>query len=239
MRVEADTAYVLHKRPYRETSLLLDVFTYNHGRVGLIAKGARRPKSGQSVLLQPLRRLSMSWSARSELGTLTAVEATGMPSGPTTAALLAGFYVNELIVRLLHRHDPHPELFSAYEAVLNKLDDEQQQQQALRYFEVDLLDAIGFGLVLDHDVIAGKPLAPDTLYQYVTERGPSAEEVLPGQHVSVHGQTLLDLAARSISSATGLREAKQLLRQETGSHLGDRPLASRSLYQSYLKNRSY
>jgi len=238
VRVEADTAYVLHKRPYRETSLLLDVFSYSNGRVGLIARGARRQKTGQSVLLQPLRRLSMSWSARGELGIMTSVEPDGMIANFNTGAMIAGFYVNELIVRLLHRHEAHQELFTAYEAILNILDNEHEQQKELRYFEASLLEAIGFGLVLDHDVLSGKPLQPDTIYQYVTERGPSAEAELAGNYVRVHGLTLLELAARSVSTESSLREAKQLLRQETACHLGGRPLASRALYQAYLRNRT-
>ena len=235
MRVEADTAYVLHKRPFRETSLLLDIFSRKHGRVGMVARGAKRGKSGQSVLLQPFRRLTMSWSARGDLGTMTAVEADGNVPGLNASAMIAGFYVNELIVRLLHRFEAHPELFAAYEAVLARLDD-ADQQHGLRYFELSLLEAIGFGLVLDHDVISGRPLAPSTIYQYVSERGPSAEEVLPGNYVRIHGQTLLELATRSLSTDTALHEAKLLLRQETGCHLGDKPLASRALYQSYLRN---
>lgn len=181
----------------------------------------------------------MSWSARGELGVMTAVEPDGVIADLNAGAMIAGFYVNELIVRLLHRHDAHPELFAAYETIVNILGNEHEQQRELRYFEVSLLEAIGFGLVLDHDVLSGKPLQPDTVYQYVTERGPSAEAELAGDHVRVHGRTLLELAARSVSTESGLREAKQLLRQETESQLGGRPLASRALYQAYLRNRGH
>ena len=235
MRVEAEPAYILHQRPYRETSLLLDVFTCNHGRIGLVARGAKRQKTGQAVLLQPFRPLSLDYSIRGELGNLHQVEAAGTVAQMTGDSMLAGFYINELVVRLLHRDDPHTELFAAYETVLRKL--HEDQQQALRYFEMDLLEAIGFGPVLDHDVISGEPLVADNMYQYVSERGPSAVESVPGEHVSVHGQTLLELANRSLGSATSLKEAKYLLRQEISCHLGGRPLASRELYQSYLQNR--
>ena len=181
----------------------------------------------------------MSWSARGELGTMTAVEAAGDLRHFNASAMIAGFYVNELIVRLLHRYEAHPELFSAYESILAIIDDTGQQECGLRYFELSLLEALGFGLVLDHDVVTGKSLAPSGIYQYVSERGPSAEEILPGNHVSVHGQTLRELAVREISTETALHEAKLLLRQELGSHLGEKPLASRALYQSYLRNRGH
>lgn len=237
MRVEAEPAYILHQRPYRETSLLLDVFTCNHGRIGLVARGAKRQKSGQAVLLQPFRPLTLFYSIRGDLGNLHHVETAGTTPPMTGDSMLAGFYINELVVRLLHRDDPHTELFAAYETVLVNL--QADQQQALRYFEIDLLEAIGFGPVLDHDVISGEPLVADGLYQYVSERGPSAEEFVPGEHVSIHGRTLLELANRSLGSATSMKEAKHLLRQEISCHLGNRPLASRELYQSYLQNRGH
>lgn len=235
MRVEAEPAYILHQRPYRETSLLLDVFTCNYGRIGLVARGAKRPKSGQAVLLQPFRPLILFYSRRGELGNLQHVETAATNFPITGVSMLAGFYINELVIRLLHREDPHTELFAAYEKVLTDL--ETRQQEALRYFEMDLLEAIGFGPVLDHDVISGEPLIANGLYQYVSERGPSAEKYVPGEHVNIHGRTLLELANRSLGSATSLKEAKYLLRQEIGWHLGGRPLASRELYQAYLHNR--
>jgi len=238
MRIEQERAYILHTRSYRETSLLLDVFTRDQGRVSLVARGVRRHKSGQSVYLQPFRRLSISWSARGELGTMTAVEPEGAAVELPPEAVMAGFYVNELIVRLLHRHEAHPELFRAYEAILERLEDERQREHSLRYFELDLLEAIGFGLVLDHDVVTGQAIRADEVYQYVSERGPSAEQTLPGDHARVCGRTLAELALRNLVSETGLREAKQLLRQEIAAHLGGRPLASRALYQSYLRHRS-
>lgn len=237
MRVEANTSYVLHKRPYRETSLLLDVFSHSHGRVGLIARGARRKSSGQAVLLQPFRRLSMAWSGRGELGVMTGVESEGDMLSLRGAGLIAGFYVNELIIRLLHRHEAHPELFQAYESVLETLSDASEQEKGLRYFELNLLEATGFALVLDHDVLTGNPVMADSLYQYVSERGPSTAEHLPGKHATVHGSTLRALASRRLDTEQSLHEAKQLLRQELGRHLGDRPLASRALYQAYLRNK--
>lgn len=179
----------------------------------------------------------MSWSGKGELGVMAGVEPEGPLLSLQGSGLMAGFYVNELIMRLLHRHEGHPELFRAYEAALESLANDEEQQPGLRYFELNLLEAIGFGLVLDHDVISGMPVETSLFYQYVPERGPSAEQKLPGKYAVVRGSTLLNLAERRINNEQCLREAKQLLRQELGCHLGDKPLASRALYQAYLRNK--
>lgn len=236
MRVEAHPCYILHQRPYRETSLLLEVFSGNHGRFGLVARGAKRPKSGQAVLLQPFRRLLLAWSGRGELGVLTSAESDGPPLTMAAGALIVGFYINELVTRLLHRHEAHPELFEAYERVLGALSEDDDNEAALRCFETYLLQTIGYGLVLDHDVETGQSINPEQTYQYVSERGPSCSHAQTSC-VSIQGTTLIDLAAGRFRDEQSLREAKQLLRQELSRHLGAKPLASRALYQAYLSNR--
>lgn len=237
MRVESHPCYVLHQRPYRETSLLLEIFSSSHGRSGLVARGAKRPKSEQAVLLQPFRRLSLAWSGRGELGLLTSVEPDGTAGSMNAGGLIAGFYINELVVRLLHRHESHPDLFAAYENVLAALSDDRDNEIALRCFETRLLQTIGYGLVLDHDVETSQPIAPERSYQYVSEQGPCRDRQVASACVSVQGSTLIDLAAGRFRDERSLREAKHLLRQELAQHLGPRPLASRALYQSYLANR--
>lgn len=223
--------------------MLVDVFSRQHGRVGLVARGARRRQSGQAALIQPFRHLSIAWSARGELGTLISIEsneisATGLLTG---AALMAGFYVNELIMRLLHRDESHPRLFDDYRDVIFKLADTQTRERTLRLFECRLLEAIGYGLTLDRDIVTGETIIADRLYQYVSERGPGRMEGSAAQadsgSVCIHGGTLLELAGESLQSGQSLREAKALLRQELGRQLGGRPLASRELYQAYLRNQ--
>ncbi|MCS3902621.1 DNA repair protein RecO (recombination protein O) [Methylohalomonas lacus] len=239
MRVEPHSCFVLHTRAYRETSLLIEIFSQLHGRVGLVGRGSRRRQSGQAALVQPFRRLSIAWSARGELGTLVSVDAEAAPVALTGAGLMAGFYVNELIMRLLHRDEAHTKLFDDYAEVMLQLAQVTSHEQALRLFEIRLLEAVGYGLILDHDIVTGTAVRPDELYQYISEQGPSlAAEHMP-KGVCIHGSTLIELAVQSLQSEQSLREAKLLLRQELGRHLGDRPLASRSLYQAYLQqNRS-
>lgn len=234
MRVDAHTCYILHQRPYRETSLLLEVLSSLHGRTGLIARGAKRKPGGKAALLQPFRRLSIAWSGRGELGILVSVETDGDHLDLQAGTLLAGFYLNELILRLLHRHDPHSELFSAYESALLGLSSSSSDESVLRIFELKLLQSIGYGLVLEHDVTTGAPVLADSLYRFAAEQGPVlAASGERDAHV-LHGSTLLEMASGHITSERALREAKQLLRAELARHLGGRPLASRSLYQAYL-----
>lgn len=234
MRVSAHPCYVLHQRPYRETSLLLEVLSSLHGRTGIIARGAKRKPGGNTALLQPFRCLNLAWSGRGELGILVSVEADGQYLNLQAGALLAGFYLNELILRLLHRHEAHPDLFSAYETALSGLYNTPSDESVLRMFEVKLLQSIGYGLVLDRDATSSEPVQPDKLYRFAAEHGPvPASSGEDNDHV-LHGSTLLEMARGQIDSEQALREAKRLLRAELGRHLGDRPLASRSLYQAYL-----
>jgi DNA repair protein RecO (recombination protein O) len=247
-----EPAYVLHYRPYRDSSLLLELLTPAHGRVALIARGARRPKSRLHGLLQPFQPLLASWSLRRELGTLTAVEARD-GAGLRGRALMSGFYVNELLMRLLHRHDPQPQLFAAYETVLQALaggvapsperspPPEAAGQTALRLFELALLRELGYGLVLEHDV-AGDPIRAEAVYHYYPERGPVyetaaavREEIMEDYGnpaaVRVHGGSLLALAAGRLLDPRDLQEAKRLMRAVLHRRLGGRPLASRALFR--------
>ncbi len=170
--VQLVSAYVLHQRPYRESSALLEVFAESHGRVGLVARGVRSPKSRQRGDLQPFRPLRLSWSGRGELGTLTGVESDGPSVALHGAALYSGFYLNELLVRLLARHDPHPRLYAQYRASLVQLGLASDIEPVLRIFEKRLLEEIGYGLLLDHEVRHGEAVQPDAWYDYHLESGP-------------------------------------------------------------------
>lgn len=161
-RIDHEPAYVLHARPFGDTSLLLEVFTAHHGRIGLIAKGARAPKSKKRALLQMLQPLLLSWRDSGELGTLTAVEAVSQPVTLTGEPLFCAWYANELLIKLCSRHDPHPELFAAYAALLLRL--EQDAEAALRAYERVLLDALGYGLALDDSLDADCDYAFDSAY---------------------------------------------------------------------------
>ncbi|HSS64532.1 MAG TPA: DNA repair protein RecO [Gammaproteobacteria bacterium] len=231
-KVDLQPALVLHQRPYRESSLLLEVFGIDTGRVGLIAKGGRRPKSPLRAQLIPFRPLLLSWRGRGDLGLVVGAEPDGAAPVIPPAAIVSGLYLNELLVRLLHRHDPHPELFLQYRRTLSALaSPDRPLEQSLRLFEKRLLDAVGYGLMLDRVAGTGAPVEPEAHYHYVADRGPveaGGKEEAAG--VRVKGSTLLALASERSMDAAALREAKHLMRTAINMHLEGRPLVSRALY---------
>lgn len=234
-RVLLQPAYVLHRRPYRDSSLLLDVFTREFGRLALVARGARQVRSRSAGLLQPFQPVLLSWAGSGELATLAGVEAAGAARWLAGTALLSGLYLNELIVRLLHRYDPHPDLYADYEAVLAKLAGaapaaDPALEAALRIFEKRLLAEIGYGLVLEHEADSDRLIEAERVYAYHMGAGPlpCAEAAAPA--LAVRGSTLLDLARECLDDPGSLREAKRLMRAALAAQLGDKPLASRRLF---------
>ncbi len=229
-RVHQQPAYVLHPRAYRETSLIIEVLTRDHGRVAMVARGAKGPKSKWRNLLQPFRPLLLGWSARGELGTLTSADQVAAPPALHGEALYCGMYVNELLIRLLHRGDPHPEVFERYRQVLAELASAVPPQPGLRIFEKHLLAAIGYGLTLDHEHGSDIPLQADNMYDYRPDRGP----VRVGDHAgskgrAVSGKALLALNTEQLNDEI-LPELRSLMRRVIGYHLGDKPLASQKLF---------
>ncbi|GMR03633.1 MAG: DNA repair protein RecO [Gammaproteobacteria bacterium] len=234
MRVQQQPAFILHHRHYSETSLLLDVFTPNYGRIGLIAKGARRPRSRLQGILKPFQPLLIGWSGRGELAVLTGAEADSPGFSIDRQALYCGFYMNELLMRLLHRHDPHEALYTCYRSSLSALRVDETNEAILRVFEKHLLREIGYGLVLDHDIGDNSVIRADALYDYIPERGPTkvANPDLNTRHKSIRlrGASLLALANETLNDMTALRETKNLMRTILTRHLGDKPLHSRRLF---------
>ncbi len=233
MRVELNPCYILHNRPYRETSLLLDVFSRGHGRIGLVAKGARKQKNDKRALLQSGRKISIAWTMRRELGTLTQVEPCQGRQAYEAGGLMTVFYINELLVKLLHRHEPHPELFDAYEEAIGKLSNRPTEQVTLRIFEKRLLEALGYGLVLNSDA-EGNAIKADQKYNYLLEQGPVLHDSPDRSGMKISGRTLTALAEEKLGDDHVLAEAKQLMRMALGNLLGDRPLVSRELYNFNL-----
>ena len=233
------TAYLLHSRPYRETSLLLEVFTPDHGRVGLVARGARRPKSRIAGTLQPFNPLLVSWRGRGDLATLVSAETNGRPVILPGKRIISGLYLNELMMRLLHRHDPHTDLFSLYDGILRRLADTRSEQRELRLFEKRLLDELGYGLVLDHEVEQGEAIDPAMVYEYILEKGPVPLIWDDGNAViTIRGSSLLSLANEMLDDEQSLKEIKQLLRTALSLYLGSKPLNSRRLYREHMKIQS-
>lgn len=231
-RVALQPGHVLHQRPYRDSSLLVEAFSADFGRVGLVARGARGPHSRMRGLLQPFRPLLISWTGGGDLGTLIGVEADGPMRVLTGVGLLSGFYVNELLVRLTARHDPHPQLYQAYAQTLVALERPGREEPSLRIFEKRLLQELGYGLLLDREASSGAALGPDRLYRYRLEQGPVPAEEGTSADPAIHGRNLLALAHEEASfDAEGLRETKGLMRAAIARQLGDRPLKSRDLFQ--------
>lgn len=226
-------AYVLHQWPYRDSSAIVELFTPEHGRVGVVAKGIKRPKSPWRGLLQPFQPLLISWRGGGELKTLTDVEAQGMALQLSSQSLVSGFYLNELLMRLVARLDAQLTLFGCYDASLRALaavDSEASLEFVLRYFERDLLTALGYALVLDHEAETGRPLIPAQRYDYQIERGPVVlAEAETGQGVAVHGGTLLAIRQTDLADVQARREAKRLMRAVLARYLGSKPLFSRQL----------
>jgi DNA repair protein RecO (recombination protein O) len=242
VRVQQQPAYVLHSREYSESSLLLELFTLRYGRLGLIAKGARRPASRMRGVLKPFQSLLASWSGRGELGVLTGAEGDGAGVSLAGAALYCGFYLNELLMRLLHRHDPHEALFAAYRDSLHALTGDTGSEAVLRLFEKRLLREIGYGLVLDRDISDNAPIVPDALYDFIPERGPVRlphPELNTRLHgVRMRGTSLLALAHESLDDPVARREAKQLMRTVLARYLGNKPLHSRRLFATATAARA-
>ena len=224
--------YVLHSRPWRETSLIVEAFTREHGRVGLVARGVRRAQSRFRGLLLPFHLLLLSWSGRGELPTLTGADAEGASGMLRGRALFSGFYLNELLLKLLPRNDAHPELFDDYGEALAGLGGNGVLDAVLRTFEKRLLDALGYGPTLDRAADTGAPVSPDRRYRYVAERGP-VEVAGAGEGPVVSGRTLLALAGGELRHGNDRErtEARHLMRAILAPHLGPRPLGSRELFR--------
>lgn len=227
MLIQQQPAYVLHARPYRETSLLLECLTRDHGRLGMVARGARRARSRlPEADLQPFQLLSLSFALRGELGTLRVAEPTGSVRRLDGKVLFAGLYINELIVRLSARADADDGLFALYARALEGLVAAPDALGwTLRRFERDTLSALGYAMELSLDVARGTPLEAATDYVYVPEQGPlRAAPGAPG--LRVRGADLTDLRDDRRMDAAGLERLRRLLRGLLLYHLGGQPLRS-------------
>lgn len=219
MRIEQQPAFVLHSRPYRETSLLLECLTRDHGRVGVVARGVRGERARtRRAQLEPFQPLSMDLLLRGEMATLTAVESTGTPLRMLGDAGLSGLYLNELVVRLTVRQDPLPALFDAYAITLTRLRGSESLAWTLRRFERDLLQAMGYGLQLQFDSTTGKPLAAELSYRYLPEQG--AVRCSSGHEHAVLGRDLLALAQDVAPDSRGLKTLRDMMRHLIRFHLG-------------------
>ncbi len=231
--LELKPCFVIHRRNYHNSSLLLELFTPQDGRFPAIAKGVKSGRSSKSALLQPFRPLLAGVSGRGEIKTLRQAEAEGNIYTLARKALYCGFYLNELLMRLLERNDPHPTLFLHYIKALQALSENPSLEDTLRSFEVSLLRETGYELLLDHEAENGDAVQPDDLYDYHIEHGPVRVEgnaAADNQNV-VHGSTLLSLQQASPLAPQARSEARGLMRRILAFYLGDKPLKSRELFR--------
>jgi len=236
MRLTQQPAYVLHLRPYRETSLLLECLTREHGRLGVVARGVRRERSRlPRAQLEPLQLLSLDLLLRGELATLVGAESGSVPVRLTGDAGLAGLYLNELVVRLTGRQDPLPALFDAYAQTLPRLAASDAVAWTLRRFERDLLQAIGYGLSLEVEADSDEPLQPDRWYRFHVEQG--ALPCAPGTPRAVPGSALLALAHDQLPDAAGLGALRGMMREVIRFHLGGGELHAWRVLSAALSRR--
>jgi DNA repair protein RecO (recombination protein O) len=232
-----ERGFVLHQRPFRNTSQLLDCLTAGFGRVGLVAQGSRRSQSGRRAALQPFVPVRLSWVRRGELGRLTDVEAESHAFDLVGQRLLAAYYANELVMRLSMRGDPNADVFACYYECLIDLAARTSVARTLRLFEMSLLRAIGYGLELECDVVSGDPLIPERRYAFEFERGLIADDSgTAGAHV-YRGRDLISLGSRLLDDPDSLRAARRLLGGVLHRYLGDRPLKTSAVLKDVLDIR--
>lgn len=219
MRVENQPGYILHVRAWRETSLLLEAFSRDHGRVGLLARGVRAPRTRiPRASLEPFQLLELDWAGSGELPNLRAAEMNSVADRLRGETLLSGLYVNELVVRLTARQDPHPGLFERYGALLQELAATTSLAWTLRRFERDLLAELGYGLLLDRDA-SGAPLSAEREYAYVPEHG-AVQADPQSTGLRIRGAALLALHRDESPQPGDLAVLRRMLRGVIGAHLG-------------------
>jgi DNA repair protein RecO (recombination protein O) len=225
-RVWLAPAYVLHQYAYRDTSRIVEVFTSEYGRLTLFARGANGPKSTLRGVLRPFQRMLVSWSGKGEACQLVSAEVDGMITNLPPERLMSGFYLNELLLKLTERCDPHPEIFLSYASCVQALCGGEIEEPTLRRFEKRLLNDLGYGLELA-TAGDGAPVLPGQYYRFAAESGP--ERCVADAPGAIYGQSLADLQADSFGDARSLRDAKRVLRTAIDACLDGRTLKSREV----------
>jgi DNA repair protein RecO (recombination protein O) len=222
--------FILHRRDYSNSSLLLECFSAEHGRFPAIAKGIRSKKRNEASLFQPFQPLLIQIAGQGEVKTVTAFEQDGAAIPLQGQPLYCGLYLNELLQCLLGRSDPHQKLFHVYHETLLQLVNNSSIDMVLRYFEIELLAELGYGLLLESDAETGMPIEPAVSYRYQLEKGPV--KAMAGSDSVIRGETLRALSNRELKlDDYGRQEAREMMRRILHHYLGGRPLKSRELFQ--------
>ncbi len=240
MRVESEPGFILHTIPYRETSLLVDVFSLNYGRVRCVAKGFRKPnKKGIAKTLFPYTEHHHQWQGRGELKTLIQAEPIQAPVFLKQESLYVGLYVNELLYKLLHQNDPHPSLYWFYHQFMSHLLVSGLDQAELRRFEMLLLEELGYGLVLGSEADSGQAVSAEHLYYYIPDQGLKLiQDQNANKTQALSGADIIALSQGELDKPSVLRTAKQLTRQVIDFYLDGKELNSRELYRQHLLNNN-
>ena len=229
-RFQSQPAFVLQHRPYSETSLLVDLFTQKTGRIAAIAKGARRLKSRYRGVLLPFQPLAVQFTGKGDVKTLTGAEPAGSQILLSRDHLMCGFYLNELIIKMIYRYDPYETLYTVYGYALDELYRTADAEFTLRRFEKILLAEVGYGLHLQRDVSTGLPIEKHFVYRYLPETGPIVDDNSRSDGVLIHGDALIALDQEEMFTERVRRELKQLNRTVLATHLQGKPLNSRRMY---------
>jgi DNA repair protein RecO (recombination protein O) len=240
MRVESEPGFILHTIPYRETSLLVDIFTLNHGRLRCVAKGFRKPnKKGIAKTLFPYTEHHFQWQGRGELKTLIQADPIQAPVFLKQESLFVGLYINELLYKLLHQNDPHQSLYEFYRQLMTQLSSSEILQPVLRRFEMLLLEELGYGLVLDAEAETGQAVSSEHLYYYIPDQGLKLiqDQTADNLH-AFSGADIMALCQGQLEQQSVLRAAKKLTRQVIDFYLDGKELNSRELYRQHLLNNN-
>lgn len=233
--VTLEPAFVLHRRPYRDASVIAELLTARHGRVALVVRGAGK---GSRRCFEAFRPLLVSYVRRGDLGSLTAVEGDGRPAALGGEAIYCAYYANELLLRMTHRDESVPELFKSYQTLLEELGGViADKRRALRLFEKRLLELVGYGRDLSCEWQSGQPLKPDAWYRVAPEQGPEPVATGVREPDVFAGSSLLSLAREELADPVTLGDARRLLRLSIDYYLDGRPLKTRAVMQAMRRHQ--
>ena len=236
-RIQLAPGYILHHRPYRDTSRIFEVVTRDHGRLTLFARGVRGPKAKLASILQPFQMLLLSWTGRGEAAQLTGAESAQAAPPLPPPRLMAAFYLNELLLKLTTRHDPLPLLFDTYHETLDSLRHGAPLERELRVFEKRLLEVLGYGLDLSAEAQTGKRIEPDEYYHFRPEQGlvPTVADAAG----ALAGHSLIGLASERLADARELDDSRRLLQAALTQCLEGRPLTTRAVARAVARRESH
>jgi DNA repair protein RecO (recombination protein O) len=235
-RIQLTPGYILHHRPYRDTSRILEIVTRDHGRLSLFARGVRGPKAKLASILQPFQMLLLSWTGRGEAAQLTGAESAQASPPLPPPCLMAAFYLNELLLKLTTRHDPLPALFDTYHATLENLRHDAPLEPELRIFEKRLLETLGYGLDLGAEAQTGKRIEPGEYYHFRPEQG--LVTTVADAAGALAGHSIIGLANEHLTGERELEDSKRLLQAALAQCLEGRPLATRAVARAVARGTS-